>query len=78
MKKIDANGRVEVHASSGDESEAGLKEEEAEGGGGGEDEKEEFMTERKQPVPKWEVLAENRTVREHFCKQLRLEAGSLG
>jgi hypothetical protein len=45
---------VEVHASSGDESEAESKEEEAEGG---EDEKEEFVTERKQPVPKWEVLA---------------------
>jgi hypothetical protein len=68
---------VEVHASSGDESEAELKEEEAEGEGG-EDEKEEFVTERKQPVPKWEVLAENRTVWEQFCKQLRLGAGSLG
>ena len=70
-KKLDANGRVEVHASSGDESEAESKEEEAEGG---EDEKEEFVTERKQPVPKWEVLAENRAVWEQLCKQLRLEA----
>jgi hypothetical protein len=74
-EKLDANGRVEVHASSGEESKAESKEEEAEGG---EDEEEEFVTERKQPVPKWEVLAENRTVWEKLCKQLRLEAGSLG
>jgi hypothetical protein len=46
-------------AAGGDESEAESKEEEAEGG---EDEKEELVTERKQPVPKWEVLAENRAV----------------
>jgi hypothetical protein len=36
------------------------------------------VTERKQPVPKWEVLAENRTVWEQLRKQLRLEAGDLG
>jgi hypothetical protein len=72
-KKLDADGRVEVHASSGEESEAEAKEEE-----GSEDEDEEFVTERKQPVPKWEVLVENRAVWEQLCKQLRLEAGSLG
>jgi hypothetical protein len=36
------------------------------------------VTERKQPVPKREVLAENRTVWEQLCKQLRLEAVGLG
>jgi hypothetical protein len=66
---------VKVHASSGEESEAESKEEEAEGA---EDEEEEFVTEQKQPVPKWEVLAENRAVWEQLCKQLRLWAGSLG
>jgi hypothetical protein len=39
---------------------------------------EEFVRERKQPVPKREVLAENRAVWEQFCKQLRLGAGGLG
>jgi hypothetical protein len=62
-------------ASSGEECEAESKEEEAEGG---EDEEEELVTERKQPVPKWEVLAEKMAVWEQLCKQLRLEAGSLG
>jgi hypothetical protein len=38
----------------------------------------EFVTERKEPVPKWEVLAENRDVWEQLCKQLRLEVGGLG
>jgi hypothetical protein len=36
------------------------------------------VTERKEPVPKWEVLAENKAVWEHLCKQLGLEVGSLG
>jgi hypothetical protein len=72
-EKLDTNGRVEVHASSGEERRSEAKEEE-----GSEDEDEEFVTERKQPVPKWEVLAENRAVWEKLCKQLRLEAGSLG
>jgi hypothetical protein len=36
-----------------------------------EDESEDgFVTERKEPVPKWEVLAENKAVWEQFCKQL--------
>ena len=34
--------------------------------------------ERKEPLPKWEVLAENKAVWEQFCQQLRLEVGSLG
>jgi hypothetical protein len=40
----------------------------------------ELVTERKEPVPvpKWEVLAENKAVWEQFCKQLRLEVGSWG
>ena len=45
---------------------------------GGEDEEEELVTERKQPVPKREVLAENGAVWEQLYKQLRLGAGSLG
>jgi hypothetical protein len=61
---------VEVHVSSGEESEAVTKEE---------DESEDgFVTERKEPVPEWEVLAENRAVWEQFCKQPRLGVGSLG
>jgi hypothetical protein len=44
-----------------------------------EDESEgKFVTKRKEPVPKWEVLAENKAVWEQFCKQLRLGVGSLG
>jgi hypothetical protein len=63
-------GGPEGHVSSGEESEAVTKEE---------DESEyEFVTERKEPVPKWEVLAENGAVWEQFCKQLGLEVGSLG
>jgi hypothetical protein len=67
-----ADGQAEVHVSSGEESEAVTKEED-----GSED---EFMTERKEPVPKpkWEVLAENKAVWEQFYKQLRLGVGSLG
>jgi UV DNA damage repair endonuclease len=70
--KLRADGQAEVHVSSGEESEAVTKEED-----GSED---EFVTERKEPVPKWEVevLAENKAVWEQFCKQLRLEVGSLG
>jgi hypothetical protein len=61
--KLRADGQAEVHASSGEESEAVTKEE---------DESEDgFVTERKEPVPKWEVLAENAAVWEQFCKQLR-------
>jgi hypothetical protein len=60
-----------VHVSSGEESEAVTKEED-----GSEDEF--VLTERKEPVPKWEVLAENRAVWEQFCKQLGLGVGSLG
>jgi hypothetical protein len=56
--------------SSGEESEAVTKEED--------ESEDEFVTERKEPVPKWEVLAENKGVWEQFCKQLRLEVGSLG
>jgi hypothetical protein len=41
-------------------------------------EESEAVTERKEPVPKWEVLAENKAVWEQPCKQLRLEVGSLG
>jgi hypothetical protein len=55
---------------SGEERKAVTKEED-----GSED---EFVTERKEPVPKWEVLAENAAVWEQFFKQLRLEVGSLG
>jgi hypothetical protein len=50
--KLRADGQAEVHVNSGEESEAVTKEE---------DESEDgFVTERKEPVPKWEVLAENR------------------
>jgi hypothetical protein len=41
-----------VHVSSGEESEAVTKEED--------ESEDEFVTERKEPVPKWEVLAENK------------------
>jgi hypothetical protein len=59
-----------VHVSSGEESEAVTKEE---------DESEDgFLTERKEPLPKWEVLAENKAVWEQLYKQLGLEVGSLG
>jgi hypothetical protein len=69
--KLRADGQADVHVSSGEESEAVTKEED-----GSED---EFVTERKEPVPKWEeVLAENKAVWEHLCKQLRPEVGSLG
>jgi hypothetical protein len=45
-------GHVEVHVRSDEESGAETKEDdEIEGG---------FMTERKEPVPKWELLAEKR------------------
>jgi hypothetical protein len=56
--------------SSGEESEAVTKEEDGSEG--------EFMTERKEPVPEWVVLAENKAVWEQFCKLLRLEVGGLG
>jgi hypothetical protein len=69
--KLRAYGQAEVHVSSGEESEAVTKEED-----GSEDEF--VLTERKEPVPKWEVLAENRAVWEQFCKQLGLGVGSLG
>jgi hypothetical protein len=59
--------------SSGEESEAVTKDEAEE-----DESEDEFVTERKEPVPKWEVLAENKAVWEQFCKQLRLEVGSLG
>jgi hypothetical protein len=71
--KLRADGQVEVHVSSGEgeESEAVKKEED-----GSEDGSEHgFVTERKEPVPKWDVLAENKAV---CCKQLRLRVGSLG
>jgi hypothetical protein len=38
----------------------------------------DFVTERKEPVPKWEVLAEKKAVWEQLCKQLRLGVGGLG
>jgi hypothetical protein len=70
--KLRADGQAEVrHVTSGEESEAVTKEED--------ESEDEFVTERKEPVPKWEgVLAENRAVWEKLCKQLRLEVGSLG
>jgi hypothetical protein len=44
-----------------------------------EDESEDgFLTERKEPLPKWEVLAENKAVWEQLYKQPGLEVGSLG
>jgi hypothetical protein len=43
-----------VHSSSGEESEAVTKEED--------ESEDEFVTERKEPVPKWEVMAENKAV----------------
>jgi hypothetical protein len=54
-----------VHVSSDEESEAETKEED--------ESEDEFVT-----VPRWEVLAEIKAVWEQFCKQLRLEVGSLG
>jgi hypothetical protein len=57
-----------VHASSGDKSEAVTKEEDESEG--------EFVTERKEPVPKWEVLAENRAAWEQFCVLQATKAGS--
>jgi hypothetical protein len=45
---------AKVHVSNDEESEAETKEED-----GSED---EFVTERKEPVPRWEVLAEHRAV----------------
>jgi hypothetical protein len=68
--KLRADGQAEVHVSSGEESEAVTEEED-----GSED---EFVTERKEPLPKWEVLAENRAVWEQLYKQLGLEVGSSG
>jgi hypothetical protein len=66
--KLRADGQAEVHVSSGEESE------ESEAVTKEEDESEdEFVTERKEPVPKWEVLAENKAVWEQLCKQLGLE-----
>jgi hypothetical protein len=60
--KLRADGQTEVHVSSGEEIEAVTKKE---------DEREdEFVTERKEPVPKWEVLA--------CWQRTRLEVGSLG
>jgi hypothetical protein len=49
-----------------EESEAETKEEDGSEDG--------LVTERKGPVPRWEVLAEI----EQLCKQLRLKAGALG
>jgi hypothetical protein len=68
--KLRADGHAEVHVSSGEESEAVAKEEA--------ESEDEFVTERKEPLPKWEVLAENRAVWEQLYKQLRLEVGSSG
>jgi hypothetical protein len=68
--KLRVDGQTEVHVRSGEESEAVTKEED--------ESEDEFVTERKEPVPKWEVLAENKAVWEHLCKQLGLEVGSLG
>jgi hypothetical protein len=56
--KLDAKGRVDVHVNSDEESEAETREED------------EFVTERKEPVPRWGVLAENKAVWEQLCKQL--------
>jgi hypothetical protein len=69
--KLRADGQAEVrHVTSGEESEAVTKEED--------ESEDEFVTERKEPLPKWEVLAENRAVWEQFYKQLGLEVGSSG
>jgi hypothetical protein len=68
--KLRADGQEEVHVRSDEESEAVTKEEDGSEG--------EFVTERKEPAPKWEVLAENKAVWEQFCKQLRLGVGILG
>jgi hypothetical protein len=65
--KLRADGQAEVHVSSGEESEAVTKEEDESEGG--------FVTERKEPLPKWEVLAENKAEREQFYTQLGLEVG---
>jgi hypothetical protein len=54
----------------GEESEAVTKEED-----GSEDEL--VLAERKEPVPKWEVLTENKALWEQFYKQLGLGVGSL-
>jgi hypothetical protein len=56
-----------VHVSSGEESEAVTTEEDGSGDG--------FVTERKEPVPKWEVLAENKAVWEVLAEQAT-KAGS--
>jgi hypothetical protein len=48
--KLRADGQAGVHVSSGEESEAVTKEEDESEG--------EFVIERKEPVPKWEVLAD--------------------
>jgi hypothetical protein len=50
--KLRADGQAEVHVSCGAESEAVTKEEAARDG--------ELVTERTEPVPKWEVLPENK------------------
>jgi hypothetical protein len=68
--KLRADGQAEVHVSSGEESEAVTKEED--------ESEDEFVTERKEPLPKWEVLAENRAVWEQLYKQLGLGVGGLG
>jgi hypothetical protein len=38
----------------------------------------EFVTKRKEPVPKWKVLAENKAAWEQLCKQLGLVVISFG
>jgi hypothetical protein len=68
--KLRADGQAEVHVSSGEESEAVTKEED-----GSEDEL--VLAERKEPVPKWEVLTENKALWEQFYKKLGLGVGSL-
>ena len=69
--KLDAKGRVEVHvARSDEESESETKEDDESEG--------EFVTERKEPVPRWEALSENKAVWEQLYKQLGLEVDSSG
>jgi hypothetical protein len=67
--KLRADGQAEVHVSSGEESEAVTKEGRREDGS-----EDEFVTKRKEPVPKWEAGAG----REQGCVGAVLQATKAG
>jgi hypothetical protein len=63
-QRLRADGSKDTQTSSDEEEE--------------EESDDEFCDRTTAPVPKWEVLAENRAVWVQLCQQLRLGQGSLG